>query len=96
MKNRDKESPSDDSSNDDVFNTLNNVDINGIGQFVQDDYWDDSKSLNHGWGPEDGRRGFVIYNKNDFNKVSPDRRWSDYLRYLEMLYVNPHSGKIIN
>ena len=96
MKNRDKEPPGDDSSNDDVFNTLDNVDIYGIGQFVQDDYWDDSLSLNYGWGPEDSRRGFVVYNKNDFNKVSPNRRWSDYLRYLEMLYVNPHSGRIIN
>ena len=94
MKNRDKESPGDDSSNDDVFNTLDNVDINGIGQFVQDDYWDDPQNL--GWGPENSRRGFVIYNKSDFNKVSPNRRWSNYLRHLEVLYVNPHSGRIIN
>lgn len=94
MKNRDKEPPNDDSSDDDVFNTLNNVDINGIGQFVQDDYWDDPQNL--GWGPEYGRRGFIIYNKDDFNKISPNRRWSNYLRHLEVLYVNPHSGRIIN
>ena len=99
---RNRDGVTDESSTDDVFNTLDNVDIYGIGQFVDDGYdglWDPATpngSDDWAWGPENSRRGFVIYNKNDFNKVSPNRRWSNYLRHLEVLYVNPHSGRIIN
>ena len=98
---RNRDGQTDDSSTDDVFNTLNNVDIYDIGLFVDDGYrnlWDPvyGGSNDWAWGPENSRRGFIIYNKNDFNRVSPNRRWSDYLRYLETLYVNPHSGRIIN
>ncbi len=89
---RNRHGRDDDSSNDQVFNTINNIVGYGIGMFIEDDsgFWVD------GFGPEFSRRGFIIYNKNDFNRISPNRRWSGYLRYLERLYVNPHSGKIIN
>ena len=79
VKNRDGDN-NNDTSTDDVFNTVNQVDA-GVGQFIDDGYrnrWDPAFGGNDdwAWGPENSRRGFIIYNKNDFNKISPSRRWS--------------------
>ncbi len=89
-------------SSDDVFNIISQVE-KGIGLFVDDGHnalWDEVNTTTGSnawaWGPENSRKGFVIYNKSDFNRVNPNRRWSGYLRYLDVLYVNPHSGRIIN
>ncbi len=72
------------SSKDDIFNTRTNVE-NGIGMFVQDKTDD----------IEPSRRSFIIYNKSEFNKVDENRRWSDYLKYLELIYINPYTGTMI-
>ena len=96
---RNKDGDVNGSPNDDVFNMIDYIE-NGNGMFIQDDYSGSPTSPDPGailgFGPEFSRRGFIIYNKNDFNRVSPNRRWSDYLRNLDVLYVNPHSGRIIN
>jgi prepilin-type N-terminal cleavage/methylation domain-containing protein len=76
-------------SKDDIFNTKANVQ-NGIGMFFQDDY------LSEGFYEEPSRNSFVIYDKTIFEKLNPGRRYSDYLRDLEVVYINPYTGTIIN
>jgi len=80
-------------SDDDVFNTLDRVDIDGVGKFVQDDY------LAEGWYQEFSRKSFVVYKKSRLKEIRPDRRWSTYLEDLERnqkVYVNPYSGHMIS
>ncbi len=81
-RNRDGETGN--ASKDDIFNTETNVE-NGIGMFVQDKTDD----------IEPSRRSFIIYNKSEFNKVDESKRWSDYLKYLEVIYINPYTGTMI-
>ncbi|MCX5634325.1 MAG: type II secretion system protein [Planctomycetota bacterium] len=87
-------------SEDDVFNKKADVDA-GTGMFYQDDYYSSSGLTNSygelGLGPESSRNSFVIYDKTEFNKVDPARRWTDYLYKLasEVIYINPYTGTII-
>lgn len=74
-------------SRDDIFNTQTNV-KNGIAMFFQD-YDSD------GFQEEPSRRSFIIYDKSEFNRVNENRRWSDYLRHLEVIYINPYTGTMI-
>ncbi len=80
-----------DLSNDDIFNTLTKITdaTNPYGMFVQDDYAD------MGLGQEPSRKSFVIYDKQVFEQVDADKRWSGYLQGLEAFYVNPYTGRII-
>jgi hypothetical protein len=89
---RNRNGKTDDSSEDDVFNTLIKITdpINPAGMFIQDD----DTSL--GLGQESSRSSFVIYDRAQFEKVNPNRRWSDYLRHLEVIYINPYTGTIIS
>lgn len=94
---RNKTGKTDDSGTDDVFNTINNIadadaDGDGIafGMFEQDDY------ANLGLGQESSRNCFVLYNQKDLKAVRDINRWTDYLQNLDVIYVNPHTGEIIN
>jgi type II secretory pathway pseudopilin PulG len=94
---RNRDGRTDDTSNDDVFNTKNNVDA-GIGMFYQDDYfstaWTDL-SL----GPEPSRNSFVIIDEMDkFEQAyGSGRAWSDYLaqKALDRIYINSYTGTMI-
>lgn len=94
---RNRHGQTDDSSNDDVFNTKNNVDA-GIGMFYQDDYfsatWPDL-SL----GPEPSRNSFVIvYETDKFEQAFANgRAWSDYLKHVapDRIYINSYTGTMI-
>jgi type II secretory pathway pseudopilin PulG len=94
---RNRDGRTDDTSNDDVFNTKNNVDA-GIGMFYQDDYfstaWTDI-SL----GPEPSRNSFVIIDEKDKFKQAfgRGRAWSDYLaqKALHRIYINSYTGTMI-
>lgn len=96
-------------SYDDVFNKIQQVDQNhegydinanppGAGMFYQDDYFDPDLNFypDLGLGPEPSRRRFVIYDKIEFAKVDPNRRWTDYLRTLDVIYINPYTGTIVS
>jgi len=96
-------------SYDDVFNKKLQVDQNqegydrnanppGAGMFYQDDYFDPDLNTypDLGLGPEPSRRRFVIYDKIQFGKVDPNRRWTDYLRTLDVIYINPYTGTIVS
>ena len=87
-RNRDGRPNSNNSSRDDIFNTETNV-KNGIAMFFQD-YGSD------GFQEEPSRNRFIIYDKSEFNKVDESERWSDYLKYLEVIYINPYIGTMIN
>ena len=45
---------------------------------------------------EASRNRFVIYDKVQFGKIDIDRRWSDYLSGLEVIYINPYTGTMVN
>jgi len=94
---RNRHGQTDDSSNDDVFNTKNNVDA-GIGMFYQDDYfsaaWTDI-SL----GPEPSRNSFVIiYETDKFEQAFRNgQAWSGYLVQTapDRIYINSYTGTMI-
>jgi hypothetical protein len=94
---RNRNGRTDDSSNDNIFNTKNNVDA-GIGMFYQDDYFSaawPALSL----GPEPSRNSFVIiYEKDKFQQAfGKGRAWSDYLAQTvpHRIYINPYTGTMI-
>jgi prepilin-type N-terminal cleavage/methylation domain-containing protein len=78
-------------SKDDIFNTKFNVENEKIAMFYQDDYAD------MGLGQEYSRSNFIIYDRNIFEKVDPDRRYTDYLEDLasQRIYINPYTGTMI-
>lgn len=78
-------------SKDDIFNTLTKITrpVNPIGMFVQDDYSSD------GLYEEPSRRSFIIYDKTRLKEVAENKRWSDYLRYLDVIHINPYTGTMI-
>jgi prepilin-type N-terminal cleavage/methylation domain-containing protein len=78
-----------DNSEDDIFNTKTKVE-NGIGMFVQDDY------PGLGLDEEPSRNSFIIYDKTIFEKLNPNSRYNGYLKDLEVVYINPYTGTIIN
>jgi prepilin-type N-terminal cleavage/methylation domain-containing protein len=82
----------------DVFNVIDNVE-NGIGKFIQDDHDGSPTSVypdqKKGYGFENSRKSFVIYNKDRLKSVSSSSRWTDYLQHLNKAYVNPYSGQIV-
>ncbi len=89
VRNRDGERDSSSTeSYDDIFNKDEKVEAEEA-MFYQDDYAD------LGLGQESSRRSFIIYDKSEFNKVDESRRWSDYLKYLEVIYINPYTGTMI-
>jgi hypothetical protein len=86
---RNKDGETDDSSNDDIFNTIAKVN-SGIGLFYQDDYFGD------GFGPEPSRNRFIIYEQKEFKQAyESGQAWSGYLSGLELFYINAYMGTII-
>ena len=77
-------------SADDVFNTVNNVTVRGVGQFVQDGY------PTMGWGREESRNTFILFDRKGLEAVGAARRWSGFLKGQEVVYVSPYSGEIVN
>ncbi len=90
VRNRDgdfrPETPAD--SEDDIFNSPENIASYNTGMFVQDDY------AERGLGRESSRNRFVIYDKAKFNVMDKTARF-DYLQNLDAIYINPYVGTII-
>jgi type II secretory pathway pseudopilin PulG len=86
---RNRDGKTNDSSADDVFNTMNNV-VSGIAMFIQDDY-----PLN-GLDEESSRNSFVIYDTKKLKQTAANLRWTNYLSLLNRFYINPYTGTIIN
>jgi len=94
---RNRQGQTDDTSNDDIFNTKNNVDA-GIGMFYQDDYF------STGWtdlslGPEPSRNSFVIiYDMDKFEQAfGMGQAWSGCLKQTaERIYINSYTGTMIS
>ncbi|MBN1124243.1 MAG: hypothetical protein JXA82_04485, partial [Sedimentisphaerales bacterium] len=80
----------DDTSTDDIFNTLDNINVNQTGRFIQDNY------PAMGLGQEPSRNCFWVFNRNEFEAVPATQRWSGFLRFQEELYVSPFTGEIVN
>jgi len=79
---------SDKVSMDGIFNSPANIQNNGVGMFIQDDY------AQLGLGAELSRKSFVIYDGIQFDKLNAQRRF-DYLRSQEFIYINPYTGTMI-
>jgi hypothetical protein len=47
------------------------------------------------WHEELSRSSFIIYDRREFEKVPWDTRWTDYLQGLDVFYINPYTGTII-
>jgi len=75
-------------SMDDIFNSGNNITNYSIGMFVQDDY------AYLGLGAESSRNRFVIYDKTLFDRMNRVERFN-YLDDLEVIYINPYTGTMI-
>ena len=90
-------SANEDTSTDQIFNKKDKVDT-GEAMFYQDDYTGETWSAypNLGLGEELSRNSFIIYDKRRLEAVATDSRWTDYLQYLEVLYISPYTGRIIN
>jgi prepilin-type N-terminal cleavage/methylation domain-containing protein len=90
---RNRNGQTSDSSNDDIFNTANNV-VNGNAMFYQDDYWVAPSNL--GFGPEPSRNSFYIYETKKFKQAYKSGvPYSGYLNQLKPAYVNPYTGTIV-
>ena len=82
-------------SMDDIFNSPENIKDNKTGMFIQDDYFNGSPP-DRGLGPELSRNGFIIYERDKFKAAFENgRAWSDYLKNLDAIYINPYVGTII-
>jgi hypothetical protein len=84
-------------SNDDVFNRISQIEA-GFGMFLQDDYWPgySPPTLDFGLGPEPSRNSFIIYDTKILKQTNLNRRWTDYLNRLKLVFINPYTGTIIN
>ncbi|MBL7106563.1 MAG: type II secretion system protein [Phycisphaerae bacterium] len=77
-------------SEDEIFNTMDNVDSDpAIGKFYQDYH------NIYPYRQEYSRREFVIYDKNRFKNTDVDYRCTDYLDELDYCHVNVYTGKLI-
>ena len=87
---RNKNGKTNDTSGDDVFNTVLNVEVGKIATFYQDDY------TNWGLGQEWSRSNFIIYEQQKFKEAYKNgKAYSGYLKDLKMIYINPYTGTII-
>jgi type II secretory pathway pseudopilin PulG len=93
VRNRDGKTDSDiPRSNDDIFNTVYNVETARIASFYQDDYWTNP----YAFGPEPSRTSFIIYETQKFKETATNLRWTNYLSRLNRVYINAYTGTIIN
>lgn len=73
-------------SKDTIFNDSGN----NPAPMFQDDY-----DTSFPYDKEDSVNNFVICNKNDFGKIDINSRYTDFIQDLEVLYINPYTGSII-
>jgi hypothetical protein len=85
-------------SNDDVFNSVDNICRYKRGMFLQDDY-SRTDSMDLGLGQESSRTSFVIYElaplRGAYGTQTP---WTSYLGRLAVkpLYVSPYAGNLVS
>jgi prepilin-type N-terminal cleavage/methylation domain-containing protein len=91
IRNKDGKSYSDNTSNDEIFNTRGNVTAsNPIGRFIQDDYAD------MGLGAEMSRSSFVIYDREKFKVAyKSGTPFNSYLKNLTVVHINQYTGTMI-
>ena len=84
------DSDKDKHSMDDIFNSLVNIRDYGVGMFIQDDYGP------LGFVEEPSRNAFIIYERDKFKAAfEKGLAYSDYLKNLAPIHINPYTGTII-
>jgi prepilin-type N-terminal cleavage/methylation domain-containing protein len=73
--------------NDTVFNNPSSL----VNPMFEDDYNDVLP-----FEREPSKNSFIIYDRTIFEKVDKNSRYTDYLKDLEVIYINPYSGTMIN
>lgn len=105
VRNKDGTANASTASDDEIFNTWNNVtganpSATPIGMFIQDDY----VALALGLGQQLSSSSFVIYDREKFKKAyKQGMAWTDYLGktdslgnfILPRIYINPYTGTMI-
>lgn len=76
-------------SEDDIFNSPENIENLEIGMFIQDDY------AERGLGAELSRNNLIIYDKIQFDKLDAQEKY-DYLKSIEPIYINSYTGTMIS
>jgi Tfp pilus assembly protein FimT len=71
---------------DTVFNTPSSL----VNPMFEDDY-DNAPPFER----EPSKNSFIIYDRTIFEKVDKDNRYVDYLKDLEVVYINPYTGTMI-
>jgi hypothetical protein len=79
-----------DDSADDIFNSPDNISNYETGMFIQDDYETD-----YGCKKESSRSRFRIYDREVFESTDVSRRYTDYLKDMKVIHVNPYTGRMI-
>ncbi|MFZ0033669.1 MAG: hypothetical protein WAK60_01600 [Sedimentisphaerales bacterium] len=81
-------------SKDDIFNTWDSITDSTAphGMFLQD-YGTTSSDYPR---KESSRNSFIIYDRTIFEKLNPNSRYGDYLKDLQVIYINPYTGTMIN
>ncbi len=84
--------PSGTTSEDTVFNTEEKItdSTSPAGQFLQD-----PNPRAKGLGREKSRNKFKIYDTEKFKKLDKGKRYTDYLKHLNYVHINPYTGEII-
>jgi hypothetical protein len=94
--NRDGQRYNQHDSEDDIFNTQQNVDA-GFAMFIQDHIDDTGNTLE--LEKEPSRRAFIIYDRSIFLGIDQDQRYTDYIGDLindETIYLNSYTGTMID
>jgi prepilin-type N-terminal cleavage/methylation domain-containing protein len=88
----------DNRSPDDIFNKKDVVDA-GQARFYQDDYFSPAYgqyAMDLGYGPEFSRHCFIVVQRSTFEAIDSTKRWTAFVQYEPVRYVNPFSGEIVN
>ncbi len=92
VQTRNRDGKTNDTSPDDIFNTVNNI-RSGIAMFIQDN--DAYHAL--GFQKEPSRNNFIIYDTKKFRQAyNNSNAYSGYLNQPNRFYINPYTGTIIN
>jgi prepilin-type N-terminal cleavage/methylation domain-containing protein len=75
----------------DVYDTIFNDPTSQMKPMFEDDYNDAAP-----FKQESSRNSFIIYDKTIFEKLDPSSRYTDYLKNLEVVFINPYTGTMIN
>ena len=102
VRNRDGEASGNLDSLDELFNTFDKITqpdsgsvVNRSGIFLQDGNANGDDESQQGIKEELGRSSFIIYDREILNKTDENKRWSEYLNKLPVIYLNSYTSELV-